>query len=309
MTPRLAATVVLGALVSSAPHARAQHRFPGLYFAADIQASDVVYTNQPRLPLSKVLFLGDSNALRLQVQNASDTAMSIYVGDLHRDAAFEITAETLPDSAEIPTLSLPAEFELVGQDGRQHAIWQSEIQLQPHQIAEWHATLNMKGPRVSGEYILNVKPRFEGRPSPINLYGTRVTFEVRDTTRQDDLVEQARRRLRHAHFDYVDGNLADASANRAVIEASARRLLTIYPNCADAYEILGLVAQKEGSIAEARRFFQLAVDLVASGQDRLLLAHQDQGTLNKMLERLRADVKAVQQAALKNDFSSGPIGR
>jgi tetratricopeptide (TPR) repeat protein len=284
---------ILGVLGSIPADVTAQHG-PGLYYLADIQEFNVIYTTPPKRSLSQIFFLGDTNVIRLQVQNASDLPASIFFGDAEPAAAFAVTAKTLPEGAEIPALSLPSEVEILGRHRPQHSKWRSEIQLQPHETAVWYATLIVKGHTVAGDYVLDVEPRFRGSPSPITLNRTRVIFELRDTTRQDDQVEQARRRLRHAHFDYVRGDRAAAAANRAAIEASARRLLTIYPDCADAYEILGLVAQREGSIAEARGYFQRALDFVRAGQDRLFVAHQDEATVDKKVQELEQNVRAVQ---------------
>jgi hypothetical protein len=297
MRTQLQTTVLLCIVVGtvSAPRAAGQKvAQTALYFGADIQEFDVIYTTPASMPgNAHLLFLGEPNDVRLQIANRSNTPVSISLDDLSPTTAFQVFVRAMPEGGTAPSLIVQPDIELTGRGPIERVPWQSRIELQGHQTALWHATLRFSGPIQSGGYRLQILPRITGVDGLIEPYQTLVSFELRTATRQDDVVEVARRRLMHAHFAYTFGNPADGSHAVRMVETAAQSVLRLYPNCSDAYEVLGLVAQKEGHRAQAKAFFQRALDLVDSGQDILLTAHQDRLVIEKRQNRYRDDVRAV----------------
>jgi len=275
--------------------AAAAPNIEGLYFVVDIQEFGVLYTDPPTAPASHVFFSGQTNTVRMQVQNRSTVTRRLHIQERQSDEAYHVTAQSMPVGAVLPRMFLPPTLEIVGHGTPRRMAWRSEIELGPLESAVWYAPVALPKVATNGMYVLLVTPRFLGATDEIGPHGPRVVFEVRDVKRIDDRVEVARRQLMHAYRDHIDDGPADRANGRAVVEMRAQELLSLCPNCSVAYEIQGLRALDEKRRSDASRLYQRAWALLSSRQDSLFVTHQDEQAWLKKLEALDRTVQSIRQ--------------
>jgi hypothetical protein len=245
-----------------------------------------MYVPPPTVPAVFLAFATEPLSLSLAIGNPTIADRSLNLSSTAATQAFKVTAIRIPAGGTVPSLLVNPVADVSSRGVVSTQDWAGTIDVPTNSSIVWKGTLFFAAKAAPGVYELQITPTFGASDgSALNPFGTLVRYEVRDVVSREDRAELARRRMMHA---YVAGAELDA-------ETAADALLAVYPQSALAYQVKGEMARRQGRAQQAVQSFERAVELLASGQDTLYVAHVSAQEVNRMLLSLRQTLQVLQR--------------
>jgi hypothetical protein len=234
----------------------------------------------PGLDGARVLYAGESLAIRIDIANEGDTPATLVARGPAPGLAIRISKAGSPVQVALSLSGPPARVFLGSVQADQ---WAPRLPLAPGERFRWAATLATET-LEPGLYEIEVDY------SDVDEHGRRVRpatpsqrIELRPVT-ADAAQEVA---LRAATRFYLQGMHAEA-------EEALRAMLVPYPNSTMALSLLGTVLKAENRPGEALLAYRAALDVLRRGQDGGLNENQ-KSVIPDMIASLESMIYAIER--------------